>query len=377
MAMKVSNLSRRGFLRRFGVGVGGAGLIAAACGDNYNERAAKYQEMQQKGTTGGSSAATTSSSSSASAAASHNGTTTPSTNAQSGGTHSGSSAADIDAMHEKGVKLFPAKTKGQSEPLAFKMEGDTKVFNISMVKTRWEVKPDEFVDTYAYNGVLPGPEIRVTEGDKVRVVVKNELPESSTIHWHGLKIPNKMDGVPFITQPPIKPGETFTYEFVAQPVGPHMYHSHHNAMEQVGRGLLGAFIVEPKDKSTWPRFDKEHVMVLNDTLLGFTLNGKSFPATTPLVAKMGETYLVRFMNEGLMNHPMHLHGLPFTVIARDGWLLSNPFQCDTLDVAPGERWDVLIKCTEEGVWAFHCHTLSHAESPQGMFGLVTALVIQA
>src|ERR687886_79437 len=100
--------------------------------------------------------------------------------------------------------------------------------------------------TYSYNGVIPGQEIRVTEGDKVRFVVKNDLPESSAIHWHGLHTPNKMDGVPFVTQPPIKPGETFTYEFVARPSGSHMYHSHHNSTKQVGQGLLGAFVIEPK-----------------------------------------------------------------------------------------------------------------------------------
>jgi manganese oxidase len=147
-------------------------------------------------------------------------------------------------------------------------------------------------------------------------------------------------------------------------------------MEQVGKGLLGAFIVEPKDTSKYPRFDREYTMVLNDTLLGFTLNGKSFPATQPLTAKMGERVLVRYMNEGLMNHPMHLHGMPMTVVARDGYLLPQPFMCDTLDVAPGERWDVIIEVDNPGVWAFHCHTLSHAEAPTGMFGLVTALIVE-
>jgi len=289
----------------------------------------------------------------------------------------GTSAEQMDAHHEAGLKAFPAKTQGLGgQPLAYTMDGTTKVFNLTCQKVRWEVRPDEFKDAFAYNGTLPGPEIRVTEGERVRIVVKNELPESTSVHWHGLNTPNAMDGVPFLTQKPIKLGETFTYEFVATPSGSHMYHSHHNAMEQVGKGLLGAFIVEPKDPSKHPAFDREYTMVLNDTLLGFTLNGKSFPATQPLTAKLGERVLVRYMNEGLMNHPMHLHGMPMQVVAKDGYLLPQPYLCDTLDVAPGDRYDVIITADNPGAWAFHCHTLSHAEAPNGMFGLVTALIVE-
>jgi FtsP/CotA-like multicopper oxidase with cupredoxin domain len=185
-----------------------------------------------------------------------------------------------------------------------------------------------------------------------------------------------MDGVPFVTQPPVKKGESFTYEFVAKPAGTHMYHSHHNAMEQVGKGLLGAFIVEPKDKTARPAYDKEYTMVINDTLLSFTINGKSFPATEVLTAKLGQKVLIRYINEGLMNHPMHLHGMPMKIIAKDGYLLANPYLCDTQDIAPGDRYEAIIECTEPGAWAFHCHTLSHAESPDGMFGLVTVLIVE-
>jgi FtsP/CotA-like multicopper oxidase with cupredoxin domain len=307
--------------------------------------------------------------------------------AATGGSHSGHTTAgqvaggisndEMDRHHEEGVKAFPAKTKGLgNQPLAWTMDGDTKAFQLTAQKVMWEFRPEEVKEAFAYNGTLPGPEIRVTEGEKVRFVVKNELPESTAIHWHGLITPNAMDGVPFLTQKPIKPGETFTYEFVAKPAGSHMYHSHHNAMEQVGKGLLGAFIVEPKDKSKYPQFDKEYTMILNDTLLGFTLNGKSFPATQPLTAKLGERVLVRYMNEGLMNHPMHLHGMAMQVVAKDGYVLPQPFMCDTLDVAPGDRFDVIITADNPGAWAFHCHTLSHAESPSGMFGLVTALIVE-
>ncbi len=285
---------------------------------------------------------------------------------------------EMDRMHEEGVKAFPAQTEGKgNQPLAYTMDGDVKVFELTCSVVQWEVTPGTRVEAWVYNGVMPGPEIRVTEGDRVRVIVKNELPESTAVHWHGLIVPNDQDGVPFITQPPIRPGETYTYEFTVKNSGSHMYHSHHNAAFQVGKGLLGAFIVEPKDKSQDPAYDIDYTMIINDQAGGFTLNGKGFPATEPVVAKLGQKVRIRYMNEGLLIHPMHLHGLPQLVFARDGWNLPQPYMCDTVNVAPGERWDVLVDCTEPGVWAFHCHVLSHAESAHGMFGMVTALIVEA
>lgn len=285
----------------------------------------------------------------------------------------------MDQMHVDGVKAFVAgketTTKG-NQPFEPVMDGDVKVFNVTAAVTKWEVTKGTFVDAWTYNGTMPGPQIRVTEGDKVRVVLKNELPESTAIHFHGLIVPNNMDGVPGITQDPVKPGTSFTYEFTVRNSGSHMYHSHHNSTKQVGRGLLGAFIVEPKDKSKEPTVDVDYVLILNDALGGMTFNGKGFPATEPIVAKLGQKVRIRYMNEGALIHPMHLHGMPQLVIAKDGWPQPQPWMCDTLNVAPGERWDVIIDCTEEGVWAFHCHILSHAESDHGMFGMVTALIVQ-
>jgi len=246
-------------------------------------------------------------------------------------------ANEMDKHHEDGIKKFPQKTaaQGNGRP-PFRMDGNAKVFEITAKKVKWEIEAGKSVDTMAYNGTVPGPEIRVTEGDLVRVIIKNELDESTAIHFHGQRTPNKMDGVPFITQPPIKPGDTFTYEFVARLFGSHMYHSHHNSSVQVPSGLLGAFIVLPKDPALMPKVDREHLMILNDGPHGFTLNGKSFPATQPLVAKVGEKILIRYMNEGSMIHPMHLHGFPQQVIAKDGYP-QPPWLCDTLNIAPGER----------------------------------------
>ncbi len=287
---------------------------------------------------------------------------------------------DMDAHHGAGVQIF-LDNIGKDEtfwrkPMDYTMDGDTKVFELVTQEINWETEPGVTYPAFAYNGMVPGPEIRVTEGDKVRVNVRNEMTQSTAVHWHGLRVPIAMDGVPFITQDPIKPGETFSYEFEIRNAGSHMYHSHHNAAEQTTRGLLGAFIVEPKDTSREPAIDADYTLILNDSALGFTLNGKSFPYTQPIVAQYGQRIRIRFMNEGLMIHPMHLHGMPMMVIAKDGYAAPVPYMCDTLNIAPGERYDVIVECDEVGAWAFHCHILSHAESRDGMFGMVMALVVQ-
>ncbi len=288
-------------------------------------------------------------------------------------------AADLmDTMHEKGIKAFPAKTAGKGNQLmAPRVENGVKVYDLTAREMKWEVAPGQIVNAMAYNEQVPGPQIRVREGDRVRVNLKNELTQSTAIHFHGMELPNDMDGVPYITQPPVKPGESFTYEFTIPEgnVGSNMYHSHHNSTTQVGLGLLGAFIVEPRKPRAIEKVDKDFVLILNDGAHGFTLNGKGFPATEPFTAKLGERIRIRYMNEGMMIHPMHLHGMHMTVIDKDGWPLPAPWKCDTLNVAPGERYDVIVNCNNPGTWALHCHILPHAESEMGMFGMVTALVV--
>jgi manganese oxidase len=292
----------------------------------------------------------------------------------------GTSADDMDAMHEKGIKYFLDNIGKDKDfwgvDMPFRMEGGTKVFDVTCTEGPWEVAPDQSINAMLYNGRVPGQIIRVTQGENVRINVTNKMSQSTAIHFHGVHTPNSMDGVPFITQPPIKPDGTFTYEFRAKNAGTHLYHSHHNAAEQVTRGLFGAFIIEPADKSKEPQVAADYVMVLNDAGIGMTINGKSFPATQPILANKGDRIRIRYMNEGLQIHPMHLHGMYQTVIAKDGATLSIPYLVDTLNVAPGERYDVLVDCEEPGAWAFHCHILAHAESAHGMFGMVTALVIK-
>jgi FtsP/CotA-like multicopper oxidase with cupredoxin domain len=313
----------------------------------------------------------------ASAVACANDTPAPASTAATPPVDPRQAADEMDAMHEAGIKAFPAPTAGKgNQVLAPRLEAGVKVFDLTASIFRWETEPGKTVEAWGYNGVVPGPQIRVREGDRVRINFKNELPESSVIHFHGLEVPNDQDGVPYITQPAVKPGATWTYEFRVTNSGSHMYHSHHNSAKQVALGLLGAFIVEPRAPKAHDRVDVDHTMILNDGFHGYTLNGKSFPATEPIVCRLGQTVRIRYMNEGMMIHPMHLHGMHMTVVAKDGWDQPMPWKCDTINVAPGERWDVIVRATNPGTWALHCHILPHAETSHGMFGMVTALIVQ-
>jgi len=275
-----------------------------------------------------------------------------------------------------------ANTKGVGNvPLAPAILPDgTKEFTLTASVVDWQVDPDTTVQAWTYNGTVPGPWIKVDPGDKVRLVLKNELPQSTVIHLHGIEVPNAMDGVPDVTQPPVKPGDSFAYEFVAKGPALGIYHSHHHAEHQVPDGLFGVFQIGdvPLPAGT-ASIAQEVPMVLNDAgVIGLSLNGKSFPATAPVMAKVGETTQIDYFNEGLQIHPMHLHGIPQLVIAKDGFPVPEPYYVDTLAVAPGERYSVLVTpaAGQEGVWAFHCHILNHAEGDNGMFGMVTTMIVQ-
>ncbi|MEX2135852.1 MAG: multicopper oxidase domain-containing protein [Chloroflexota bacterium] len=282
---------------------------------------------------------------------------------------------DADAAR---TAQFPAETEGRGnqilEPTI--LDDETRQWEITASVIQWDTEPGTILEAYAYNGTVPGPQLRAEVGDRVRIILHNELPVPTTIHSHGLMVPSAMDGVPVISQPAVMPGESFTYEFTLRNAGSHMYHSHFMADHQVPMGLLGAFVVTDPEDSAEPAADIDYTIIINDGPLGFTLNGKGFPATEPIVATQGQTIRVRYMNEGLQIHPMHLHGMRQLVIAKDGYLLPDPHFEDTVLVAPGERIDVLVEATELGAWAFHCHILTHAEGPDGMFGMVTALIVE-
>jgi uncharacterized cupredoxin-like copper-binding protein len=288
---------------------------------------------------------------------------------------------EVDERMAAPTKAFPAETKGlgaeDMPPSAILADG-TKQFDMTAEIVQWEVAPGRNVEAWTYNGTVPAPTIRVNVGDKVRIVLKNGLPESTVLHLHGLpNLPNAMDGVPDITQPPIKPGETFSYEFVADGPAIGMYHSHHHAATQVPNGMFGALYVGQLPLPANVEVSQRIPMIVNDAgTIGLTLNGKSFPATAPITANLGDWVQIDYFNEGLQVHPMHLHGVEQLIVAKDGFPLPEPYQADTVLVGPGERYSVLVHATNPGVWAFHCHILTHAESDAGMFGMVTAFIIE-
>lgn len=230
---------------------------------------------------------------------------------------------------------------------------------------------------YAVNGQVPGPTIELTEGDRVRFEVRNRLPESTTIHWHGLIVPNEMDGPAHITQHPIEPGERFDYEFEVAQHGTYFYHSHDHPDRQQGLGLYGALLVKPKAQDI--PADHERSLQLQEWLERdgltypamqmegglpnfFTINGKSYPETETIRMKVGETVRLRFIgSHNNFVHPMHVHGGPFEVVAKDGETLSESarYLADTVNVAPGERYDVVWTAREPGKWLVHCHIPHH------------------
>ena len=291
---------------------------------------------------------------------------------------------EMDRLFMAGANSFPAATEGKGDQLLEpRMDGDVKVYDLVAEIVDWEVSPGKIVKAWTYNGVVPGPKIELEVGDKVRINLENKLPESTSIHFHGVRVPNQMDGVAPYTQPVVKPGESYVYEFTTLEPAVGIYHSHMDGQIQVPNGLFGAFMIgempipEKLIDLGYDNVTQEVNMILNDAgTIGLSLNGKSFPATEPYTLKVGETMMVHYFNEGLLIHPMHLHQPMGWIIAKDGYPLDVPIPGDTFNIAPGERYTVLYKGTDPGVWAWHCHILSHAEAPTGMFGMVTAVIVE-
>jgi FtsP/CotA-like multicopper oxidase with cupredoxin domain len=281
----------------------------------------------------------------------------------------------MEPVPSDGVPVATETTGAQ--PLDYMLDGDTKVFTLTAKIVQWPIKDNVTMTAYTYNGIVPGPLLRVTEGDKVRIVLKNELPAATTVHWHGILVPNSMDGVSGVTQDAIEAGATFTYEFVAKPAGSFMYHSHTDSDSQVGLGLYAPFIIDPVQPEA-PAPDVDVVMMLSEArvvngqtfesmpMAGaepnyFLINGKAFPATETISVKKGDRVRIRFMGIGQFVHPMHLHGLPFKIVATDGYPVPEAAQLtkDTVLVSPGERYDVEFVASETGQWVLHCHILHH------------------
>jgi FtsP/CotA-like multicopper oxidase with cupredoxin domain len=255
--------------------------------------------------------------------------------------------------------------------------GETRRFELTVQGTTWELLPGVETAAVTFNGTVPGPTIRVTEGDTVEVTVRNELDESTSIHWHGLHVPNDQDGVAGVTQAPIGPGETFTYRFVAPHAGTFMYHAHGDrSREQIDAGLYAPLIIDPQGADAVAA-DAEYVLSIGNWMVGgemagmdgmsmeynyFTINGKSFPATETIDVAEGDLVRLRFLNPSQTIHPMHLHGTDMAVFAKDGEPLPSIQRLNTLSIDPGETYDVVFRADNPGSWVLHCHDLHHASN---------------
>jgi len=265
--------------------------------------------------------------------------------------------------------------------LPWRMKNGVKEFHLVAEPVVREIAPGMKVNLWGYNGQSPGPTIEVVEGDRIRIFVTNKLPEETTVHWHGVLLPSGMDGVSGLTQPAIRPGKTFVYEFVLQRSGTFMYHPHADEMTQMAMGMMGMFIVHPKDPRQM-KVDRDFVFLLNaydvdpgsatpkvNTMLDFNLwtwNSRAFPGIDPLVARTGDRVRIRMGNLTMTSHPIHLHGPHFEVTGTDGgWIPKTARWPEvTTDVAVGRMRAIEFDALA-GDWAFHCHKAHHTMNAMG------------
>lgn len=264
--------------------------------------------------------------------------------------------------------------------LGYTMEQGVKVFRLSVDVIKHEMAPGMIINAWGYNQRTPGPTLEAVEGDRVRIWVKNNLPEPTAVHWHGILLPNGMDGVQGLTQRGIQPGETFRYEFTLEQHGTFMYHSHGDEMVQMGLGTMGFFIIHPKTETR--KADRDYAIMLNEWFVPpgastpnpsvmtdfnlFTFNSRIFPGTAPLLARPGERVRIRIGNVGQEDHPIHIHGHRFKVVATDGGDIPASAQWSetTVLVAPGQTRTFEFTATE-GDWPLHCHRRHHPMNAMG------------
>jgi FtsP/CotA-like multicopper oxidase with cupredoxin domain len=266
--------------------------------------------------------------------------------------------------------------------LPWRMNNGVKEFHLVAEPVVREIAPGMKANLWGYNGQSPGPTIEVVEGDRVRIFVTNRLPEHTTIHWHGQRLPNGMDGVGGLNQPQIPVGKTYVYEFEAKRPGTFMYHPHADEMVQMAMGMMGFWITHPRNPS-FMKVDRDFVFLLNaydiepgsatpkiNTMLDFNLwtwNSRAFPGIDPLVCRLGDRVRIRIGNLTMTNHPIHLHGHEFVVTGTDGgW--TNPasrWPEVTTDIAVEQMHAIEFDATDLGDWAFHCHKSHHTMNPMG------------
>jgi hypothetical protein len=264
--------------------------------------------------------------------------------------------------------------------LKWELKDGVKEFRLAVEPCEHELAPGSRIKAWCYNGQTPGPTIEAVEGDRVRILVENKLPEPTAVHWHGLILPSGMDGVTGLNQEGIPPGDTFAYEFTLKQHGTQMYHSHADEMVQIGLGTMGFFVIHPKERKR--RIDRDYALMLNEWAVHpgtsrpdpsvmtdfdlFTFNSRAFPGTAPLAAKPGERVRVRIGNVSQDCHPVHMHGHTFKIVATDGGDIPESAQWPetTVVVCPGQTRDFEFTAIG-GDWAIHCHKRHHPMNPMG------------
>ncbi len=296
----------------------------------------------------------------------------------------------VTAEHAQTQPLLIPKTGRPYQPvttlngwsLPWRMNNNVKEFHLVAEPVKREIAPGMVAYLWGYNGQSPGPTIEVVEGDHVRIYVTNQLPEKTSIHWHGMILPCGMDGVSGLTQPAIEPGKTFVYEFVASRAGTFMYHPHADEMTQMAMGMMGSWITHPKNMNTM-KVDRDYAFLLNaydiepgsykpqtNTMLNFnlwTFNSRVFPGIAPIVAQKNEKIRIRIGNLTMTNHPIHIHGHTFEVAGTDGgWIPKSARWPEvTTDIAVGQMRAIEMVADNPGDWAFHCHKSHHTMNAMG------------
>ena len=297
-------------------------------------------------------------------------------NAASGSTHS-HSITESETHRSDQRNLVPGRViTPNGTTLPFKMKNGVKEYHLIAEPVEREFAPGMKVKCWGYNGWTPGPTIEAVEGDRVRFLVTNKLPEHTSIHWHGIFLPNGMDGVGGLTQPHIGPGETWVYEFTLRQHGTFMYHPHADEMLQLAVGMMGFFIIHPKQQES-PRVNRDFAMMLHEWAVHpgtyrpdpavmtdfnmFTFNSKVFPAIDHLVVKTGDRVRIRIGNLSMDEHPIHIHGHSFWITRTDGGRIPKTASWPetTVLVPVGATRDIEFIADAPGDWAFHCHKSHH------------------
>jgi FtsP/CotA-like multicopper oxidase with cupredoxin domain len=290
--------------------------------------------------------------------------------------------ADNLPRQNSAARRFRPVITPNGSTLPWTMRDGLKEYHLIAEPVEREFAPGMTVKCWGYNGQTPGPTIEAVEGDRVRILVTNRLPEHTTIHWHGIFVPNGMDGVGGLNQPHIKPGETYVYEFDLRQHGTFMYHPHADEMVQMAVGMMGFFIVHPRTAEN-PPIDRDFAIMLHEWAVHpgtyrpdpavmldfnmFTFNSRVFPGTDPLVVKLGDRVRIRLGNLSMDEHPIHIHGHHFWVAATDGGKIPTTARWPetTVLVPVGATRDIEFVADNPGDWAFHCHKSHHTMNAMG------------